>query len=141
MNIHSLILRTTGFFLLPLLIMFSIFLLLRGHNEPGGGFIGGLVAASAIALHLFFSDVRSARRMLVVDPRDLMGWGLTLAVLSGVPGVFLDMPFFTSQWTELHLPIFGTLKVGTPLLFDIGVYAVVIGAVLNILLSVAEAEE
>jgi multicomponent Na+:H+ antiporter subunit B len=138
---HSLILRSTGQALLPLLILFSLFLLLRGHNEPGGGFIGGLVASSAIALHLFFTDVQSARRLLHVDPRDLLGWGLSLALLSGVPALVLGQPFLTAQWLQMQVPMFGLLKVGTPLLFDLGVYLVVIGTVLNILLSLAEAED
>jgi multicomponent Na+:H+ antiporter subunit B len=137
----SLILRVTGHFLLPLLIMFSLFLLLRGHNEPGGGFIGGLVASAAIALHLFFTDVQSARRLIWVDPRDLLGWGLCLAIASGVLAMFSGLPFLSALWTEMTLPIFGMLKIGTPLLFDIGVYLVVIGTVLNILLSLAEAED
>jgi multicomponent Na+:H+ antiporter subunit B len=138
---QSLILRVTGHFLLPLLVLFSLFLLLRGHNEPGGGFIAGLVAASAVALHLFFSDVQSARRLIFVDPRDLLGWGLTFALLSGVPAMFVGQPFLTSQWLEMKVPMFGLLKVGTPLMFDIGVYLVVLGTVLNILLSLAEAED
>lgn len=140
MDMQSLILRTTGYFLLPLLILFSLFLLLRGHNEPGGGFIAGLVASSAVALHLFFTDIQAARTLLWVHPRDLIGWGLVLALLSGVPGVFEGKPFFTSQWFELNLPLLGEMKVGTPLLFDFGVYAVVIGSVLTILLTLAEAE-
>ncbi|MDF1628551.1 MAG: Na+/H+ antiporter subunit B [Alcanivoracaceae bacterium] len=137
----SLILRVTGHFLLPLLIMFSLFLLLRGHNEPGGGFIGGLVASAAIALHLFFTDVQSARRLIWLDPRDLLGWGLSIAIASGVIAMFSGLPFLSALWTELTVPMFGMLKIGTPLMFDIGVYLVVIGTVLNILLSLAEAEE
>lgn len=140
MDMRSLILRTTGYFLLPLLILFSLFLLLRGHNEPGGGFIAGLVAASAVTLHLFFTDVKAARQLLWVDPRDLVGWGLLIALGSGIPAVFFDQPFFSSQWAELTLPMLGEIKVGTPLMFDIGVYAVVIGSVLTILLTLAEAE-
>lgn len=138
---QSLILRVTGYFLLPLLILFSLFMLLRGHNEPGGGFIGGLVAAAAIVLYMIFSDVKAARRLVAVDPRDLLGWGLAIAILSGLPGLFLGQPFMTSQWMELDVPMFGMLKVGTPLLFDIGVYLVVIGTVLTILLTLAEAED
>lgn len=138
--LQSLILRTAAHFLLPLLLIFSVFLLLRGHNEPGGGFIAGLVAASAVALYMFAVDVRSAKRVLRFEPRDLMGWGLLVGVISGVPAVFVGQPFFTSQWLELKLPLLGELKVGTPLLFDVGVYLVVIGAVLLILLSLAEAE-
>ncbi|WP_006786614.1 Na+/H+ antiporter subunit B [Thiorhodospira sibirica] len=141
MPMYSLILRSASHFLLPLLLLFSIFLLLRGHNEPGGGFIGGLVASAAIALYLFSMDVKAARQVLHIDPRELLGWGLTLAVLSGVPAVFWHQPFFTAQWLTLELPALGEVKLSTVLLFDIGVYMVVIGSVLTVLLALADADD
>jgi multicomponent Na+:H+ antiporter subunit B len=141
MNMQSLILRTAGHFLLPLLLLFSLFLLFRGHNEPGGGFIAGLVAAAAVVLYLFSMDIASARRVLRVDPRSLLGSGMLLAVLSGVPGVFRGQPFFTAQWLEVTVPGLGMVKLSSVLLFDIGVYLVVIGAVLTIMLTLAEAED
>jgi multicomponent Na+:H+ antiporter subunit B len=141
MNMQSLILRTAGHFLLPLLLLFSLFLLFRGHNEPGGGFIAGLVAAAAVVLYLFSMDIASARQVLRVDPRSLLGSGMSLAVLSGVPGVFRGQPFFTAQWWEVTLPGLGMVKLSSVLLFDIGVYLVVIGAVLTIMLTLAEAED
>ncbi len=137
----SIILRAAGHFLLPLLIIFSIFLLLRGHNEPGGGFIAGLVAAAAIALYLFSMDIQAARKALYVDPRDLIGGGLVLAVLSGIPAALQGKAFFTSLWWPVELPLLGEVKFSTPLIFDIGVYLVVIGSVLTIVLNLAEAEE
>lgn len=141
MNMQSLILRTAGHFLLPLLLLFSLFLLFRGHNEPGGGFIAGLVAAAAVVLYLFSMDIDAARRVLRVDPRSLLGSGMLLAVLSGVPGIFRGQPFFTAQWWEITLPGLGMVKLSSVLLFDIGVYLVVIGAVLTIMLTLAEAED
>jgi multicomponent Na+:H+ antiporter subunit B len=141
MSMQSLILRTTGHFLLPLLLLFSVFLLLRGHNEPGGGFIGGLVAASGIVLNLFAMEIKSAKSVLRVDPRHVLGFGMTLAVLSAVPAAFLGQAFFTAQWFTFDVPPMGEIKVGTVLLFDIGVYLVVVGAVLTIMLSLAEAED
>lgn len=141
MNMQSLILRTAGHFLLPLLLLFSLFLLFRGHNEPGGGFIAGLVAAAAVVLYLFSMDIASARRVLRVDPRSLLGSGMLLAVLSGVPGVFRGQPFFTAQWWEVTVPGLGMVKLSSVLLFDIGVYLVVLGAVLTIMLTLAEAED
>ncbi len=137
----SLILRAAGHFLLPLLVLFSLFLLLRGHNEPGGGFIAGLVAASAFALYTFSMGLKSARKTLRADPRDLMGAGLTLALLSGVPAMLQGQPFLTALWWPLTLPLLGEVKLSTVLAFDIGVYLVVIGSVLTIVLNLAEAEE
>lgn len=136
---YSLILRTAASFLLPLLLVFSVFLLLRGHNLPGGGFIGGLVASSAFVVYLFAFDSGAARELLRVDPRTLVGTGLMLAGLSGVPAVFLGQAFFTGQWLMLDLPVLGELKLSTPLVFDIGVYLVVLGSVMAIVISLAEA--
>lgn len=141
MKTHSLILRTTGYFLLPLLLLFSIFLLLRGHNAPGGGFIAGLVAAVAVALHLFFTNVQAARRLIGADPRDLIGAGLLVAIASGLPGLAQGRPFQAALWGSVELPVLGVVKLGTPLLFDLGVYLVVIGAVLTLVLTLAEAED
>jgi multicomponent Na+:H+ antiporter subunit B len=134
----SLILRTAAKYLLPLLLLFSIFLLLRGHNEPGGGFVGGLVAAAAFALYALAADVPSARRALQITPHTLMASGLLVALGSGVFPLFLGREFLTMYWADLHLPLLGDLEVGTPLFFDIGVYLVVLGAVLLIIFSLAE---
>jgi len=122
--------------MLPLLLLFSIFLLYRGHNEPGGGFVGGLVAAGAFALYAMAYDVPGAKRLLRIEPRSLIGVGLLFAVGSGIIGIVMGAPFLTGKWTTEDLPLLG--KVGTPLLFDIGVYLVVIGVVLTIIFSLME---
>ncbi|MFD1008536.1 MULTISPECIES: Na+/H+ antiporter subunit B [Oceanisphaera] len=138
----SIILQTSTRMLVPLLLLFSIFLLLRGHNEPGGGFIAGLVASSAFALHLFAFDASSTKKLLKVESQLLMGVGLILALLSGMVGVvFRGQPFLTSQWANIYVPGIGDLAVSTPLIFDIGVYLVVIGVVSTILLSLAKVGE
>ncbi len=141
MSSYSLILRTAARFLLPLLLMFSVFLLLRGHDLPGGGFIAGLVASCAFVVYLFAFDVAPVRRMLRLDPRSMVGVGLLLAALSGVPAVFMGDAFFTGLWLELELPRVGEIKLSTPLVFDIGVYLVVLGSVMAIVMALAEGEE
>ncbi|MDP5292953.1 Na+/H+ antiporter subunit B [Oceanimonas sp. CHS3-5] len=138
----SLILQTATRFLVPLLFLFAVFLLLRGHNEPGGGFIAGLVASGAFALHLFAFDASSTRKLMGVDSQLLMGCGLLLALASGVVGMVLNgQPFLSSQWWTLYVPGIGELKLSTPLFFDIGVFLVVIGVVTTIMLSLAKVEE
>ena len=133
----SLILTTAIRYLLPLLFLFSLFVLFRGHNEPGGGFVGGLVAASAFALVDIGFGVARARTLLRVQPVRLIAIGLSLAVGSGLlsiilgGGVFLD-----ALWPALELPVLG--KLGTPLFFDIGVYFTVIGVVTLIVFSLSE---
>lgn len=134
----SIILRTATQFLITLLLLFSVFLLLRGHNEPGGGFVGGLVAASAYALHALAYDVASTRVVLRFAPRSFIGVGLVIAVISGLLPLLFGRPFLTGLWAEIELPGGGVLDLGTPLLFDVGVYVTVIGVVLTIILALAE---
>lgn len=136
----SLILRTAARFLLPLLLLFSLFILLRGHNEPGGGFIAGLIAAGGFSFYTFAFGVAPARRIMGIDPRSLLGIGLLMAVLSGVPAIFFGKPFFASLWWTLDLPLLGSLTLSTPLIFDIGVYLVVTGVITIIVLVLAELE-
>lgn len=127
---NSLIIATVARFMLPLLILFSLFLLYRGHNEPGGGFAGGLVAAAAYALYSLAFGVQRARRVLHVDPRRLVAVGLLIALISGLLGLFWGVPYLTSQWI--------TKGLGTPLFFDLGVYLVVGGMALTILFALGE---
>lgn len=132
----SLILSTATRYLLPLLLLFSAFLLIRGHNEPGGGFVGGLVAAAAFALYAIADGVTTAQRILRLNPITLIGLGLLIAAISGFVAVVTGQPFMTGVWGSQPVPVLG--KVGTPLLFDIGVYLAVIGVVLLIIFSLIE---
>lgn len=132
----SLILSTATRYLLPLLMLFSIFLLLRGHNEPGGGFVGGLVAAAAFALYAIAAGAEATQRALHINPRTLTALGLLIAVGSGSLASFLGLPFMTGLW--LPTPVPGLGKIGTPFIFDVGVYLVVIGSTLSIILTLIE---
>ncbi|MDW8098157.1 MAG: Na+/H+ antiporter subunit B [Anaerolineae bacterium] len=132
----SIILSTAVRYLFPLMLLFSIFLLLRGHNEPGGGFVGGLVVAAAFAFYAIAFGTPAARRTLGVDSRALIGIGLLVAIFSGLLSVLMGLPFMTGLWAEATLPVLG--KVGTPLLFDVGVYLVVIGVMITIIFTLAE---
>lgn len=123
-------------YLMPLMLIFSIFLLIRGHNEVGGGFVGGLVAVSAFMLYGIAFSPEALRNLLPIEPRSLVGIGLLTAGLSGIIPMLLGLPFLTGLWLEAPLPVIG--KVGTPLLFDVGVYFVVIGIALWMLLTIAE---
>lgn len=133
---RSLLLMGAVRYLMPLMLIFSVFLLIRGHNEVGGGFVGGLVAASALMLYGIALSPSALRKLLPVEPRVFVGAGLLTALISGVIGMFAGKPFMTGIWMESEMPVIG--KVGTPLLFDVGVYFLVIGMALWILLSVAE---
>jgi len=132
----SIILSTAIRYLLPLLLLFSVFTTLRGHNEPGGGFVGGLVAAAAFALYTLAFGIGRARRLLGIDPRTLIGIGLLIAVASGFVGLFTGQPFMTAWWGNNPVPLLG--KPGTPLFFDLGVYVTVIGVTLTMIFALAE---
>ena len=137
----SLILRTAARFLMPVLILFSIFLLLRGHNLPGGGFAGGLLAATALALYVFAWDADAARRAVGVDPPVLIGAGLLLALGSGLAGLAGGRSLLTGLWVEVPITGRSELAFGTPIVFDIGVYLVIVGSTLLIITALAEEEE
>ena len=134
----SLILRTATRLLEPLMLLFSLLILLRGHIQPGGGFAGGLMAAAAFALHAITYDVPSARQVLRVDTHTLIGTGLLMASGSGLLSLVRGQPFLTGQWTRLELPGLGPIELGSALLFDMGVYSVVLGVTLLIVFSLAE---
>jgi multicomponent Na+:H+ antiporter subunit B len=134
----SLILSTTTRLLQPLLLLYSLFLLVSGHDEPGGGFAGGLVAAAAFSLYAIAHDVAAARRALRFEPSTLIAVGLLLALATGVLPLLWGNPLLTSAWVELRLWGLGALDVGTPMLFDLGVYLVVTGVALTFVLSLAE---
>ncbi|HVL54391.1 MAG TPA: Na+/H+ antiporter subunit B, partial [Vitreimonas sp.] len=131
----SVILGTTARLIVPVLLLFSIFLLLRGHNEPGGGFAGGLVAAAGFILVAIARDPGTARRILAVDPPQLVGLGILVAVVAGATAKVLGYPLLTGMWIELTLPGGTVVDLGTPILFDVGVYLVVLGTTLAIVLA------
>jgi len=135
---NSLILQTASRIVKPLMILFSIFLLLRGHNEPGGGFVGGLVAATAFCLSAVAYEPAIARQTMVFSPRHFVGVGILFALLSGVIGMAGGHTYMTGVWRDVHVPALGEVALGTPLLFDIGVYFVVFGFTLMIFLGLLE---
>jgi multicomponent Na+:H+ antiporter subunit B len=136
---RTLIFRTVAPYLAALMVLFSIFVLLRGHNEPGGGFIGGLIAASALAIYGIGCGVAPVRRAIRFHPMSLSGFGLFIAALAGLPSFILKVPFLTGLWVT---PSFFGVEVAlsTPMVFDIGVYFVVVGAITSIALGLEERE-
>ena len=135
----SIILVVATRLIFPLMLMFSLFLLLRGHDAPGGGFVGGLVAASAFALYAFATSVTRARDALGRSTFRLIGIGLLFAFASGLPGLFAGSPFLRALWTSAELPVIG--KLSSVLLFDTGVLLLVVGVTLTIVFAMAEADE
>ncbi|MQT12347.1 Na+/H+ antiporter subunit B [Segnochrobactrum spirostomi] len=134
---NTLIFRTFAPYLTSLMLLFSVFVLLRGHNEPGGGFIGGLIAVSAFAILGIAKGVESVRRSLRVHPISIAAFGLVLAAAAGLPSLASGTPFLTAHW--LTIDLVGTkVDLSTPLVFDIGVYLVVLGSISAIFLALED---
>lgn len=129
------ILQTATRYLLPILLLFSVFLLLRGHYYPGGGFVGGLVASIAFVLHSFANGTADTLKILHYKPISLIPIGLSLLALSTVAPLLGGLPPMTALWFEQPVPVIG--MIGSALFFDIGVYLVVIGVILTILFTIA----
>jgi multicomponent Na+:H+ antiporter subunit B len=134
---NTIIFRTFAPYLTALMVLFSVFILLRGHNDPGGGFIGGLIAASAFAIYGIANGVTPVRRAIYFHPISLAGFGLFIATLAGLPSILAQVPFLTGLWVY---PKIGSveLALSTTLIFDIGVYFVVVGTITSIALALEE---
>lgn len=136
----SLILCTATRYMFPPLLVFSFYLLLRGHHYPGGGFVGGLFAGSAFVLYALAFSVESARKLLRFDSRDITAAGLAVALLSGLPALFSGHAFLTGTWWKVQVRPGVVIDIGTPLIFDMGVYLVVLGVLLTLVFSLGEEE-
>ncbi|MDI6026548.1 Na(+)/H(+) antiporter subunit B [Corticibacterium sp. UT-5YL-CI-8] len=136
----TLIFRTAAPFITALMLLFSVFVLLRGHNDPGGGFIGGLIAVAAFAVQGIAFGVPVVRRALYFHPMAIAGCGLLMAAFSGVLSYAFAVPYLSGLWAAPSL--FGvTVDVSTVMTFDIGVYLVVVGAITSIALSLEDRED
>ena len=138
---QAIILRIATHYLGPLLLLLSLAVLYRGHNMPGGGFIGGLMASAALLLMVLARDWESMLSRLPLQPEHLMILGLAIAGGSALPGLLIDGSIFTGYWLPaLELPLLGKVKLGTPFLFDVGVYFTVLGFTLESAAALGEGE-
>jgi len=134
---RTVIFRSIAPFLTSLMVLFSIFVLLRGHNEPGGGFIGGLIAASALAIYGIACGVAPVRRAIYFHPMAIAAFGLFMSATAGVLSIFAGVPYMSGLWIYPHL--FGVeVPLSSVLVFDVGVYLVVVGAISSIALALEE---
>lgn len=131
---NTLIFRFMSPILAVTMILFSIIILMRGHNAPGGGFIGGLIAAAASAIYGMSHGVGAVRRILRFNPTGYAGFGVLLALGSGLLSVFYGLPFLTALWTPYYI-------IGVPGVFDIGVYFAVYGTLTALMLALEDSGE
>jgi multicomponent Na+:H+ antiporter subunit B len=129
----SLLLQTACRIVIPLQILLSLYLLFRGHHLPGGGFIGGLIAASSTALHATAYGMNRTVACLHLPPKFFAGLGILTALLSGLISSFTGEAFQKGLWWSL-----GSIEFGTPLLFDLGIYLLVFGSAVQILMSLGK---
>ena len=130
---ESIILRIATRVVAGLILMFSAYLLFRGHHAPGGGFAGALVAGTGFSLFSIAEGPEAVRRALRVDPLALVGVGLLVAMGAGLAAVAAGQPFLTGLWWPVDSA--GAAVIGTPLVFDVGVFLVVLGTILTLVLQ------
>lgn len=136
---NSLILATATRLIVAILLLFSIFMLLRGHNEPGGGFIGGLIGATGFVLYVIACGTAEAREALRVRPQQIAAVGLGVAAIAGLASGLFGDPLFTGEWLFIGATEDSHgLALSTVLLFDIGVYLVVMGGILTLVFALEE---
>ena len=134
----SLILNRIARIVVHIILLFSIFMLFKGHNEPGGGFIAGLMAAVAIVLVYLVYDLQTVKNLMPVSYPAMIALGLFFAVGTGLGGVILGYPFLTQTFDYFQIPLIGEIELATALSFDIGVFLVVVGATLLIISTLGE---
>jgi len=123
--------------LLPLSVLVSVYFFMRGHNAPGGGFVAGLVMSVALVLQFIVSGAEWVEEHLRIYPRRWIAIGMLLALATGTGSVALGYPFMTTHTAHLDLPLLGVVHVPSALFFDMGVFALVLGATMLILTALA----
>ena len=132
---RTLIFRVTAPYLTALMLLFSLFVLLRGHNEPGGGFVAGLVMAIAFIAQYMVGGTQWVEDRTHLRPARWMAVGLALAIVTGLGSLAVGHPFMTTHVWHFSVPVLGDIHLPSATFFDLGVFAVVVGAVLLLLTS------
>ena len=125
---HPAIMQTLTRLLLPLMLLVAVYIFLRGHNLPGGGFIAGLIASVALIVQYLANGIEWTQKRLKVDMHWAIGFGLLIAISTGLVAMGLGYPFLTSAFSHVHWPIVGEFEIASAIAFDLGVFLVVVGA-------------
>jgi multicomponent K+:H+ antiporter subunit A len=134
-DMHPAIMGTFTRLLLPLALLVSVFIFLRGHNLPGGGFIAGLITAVALITQYLANGVGWTQSRLPANMHPLIAAGMLIAAATGLASWLFGYPFLTSTFDYFHLPLIGEFELASAMAFDLGVYLVVVGATLLILIN------
>jgi len=138
LKFSDLILQTAAKVLVFIIMTFSIYILFAGHHNPGGGFIGGLITASALMLLYIAFDAETIQEIIPVDFKIIGAIGVLMALLTGISAVVVDSAFLTQVYKYVDLPLLGKTGIGTALVFDLGVYLAVVGTTMTIIRSISE---
>ncbi|WP_026674606.1 Na(+)/H(+) antiporter subunit B [Alkalihalobacterium bogoriense] len=140
MKTNNVMLHTITRIVTFIILIFSVYLFFAGHNNPGGGFIGGLMTASALLLLYLGFDMGSIKKALPINFTTMIAAGLLISLLTGITSMFMGDPFLTQYFDYFQLPILGETELTTALPFDLGIYLVVVGIALLIILTIGEDE-
>jgi multicomponent Na+:H+ antiporter subunit B len=138
MRSNDLILKTTANIIVFIILAFSVNSFFSGHNAPGGGFVGGLMASGALLLLYISYGMSAMKRVIRVDFRYFIGSGLLIAVLTGAGSFLFGAEFFSHTFGYFNLPLLGKTELATAMLFDLGVYLTVVGVTMTIILAIAD---
>ncbi|GIO26249.1 Na(+)/H(+) antiporter subunit B [Ornithinibacillus bavariensis] len=134
---NNLILQTATALIAFLLLGFSIYLFMAGHNSPGGGFVGGLVTSAAIVLLYMAYGIKFVEKIIPINFRMLIPIGLLVALLTSMGSFLFDVPFLSHTYGYFKFPVFGEVELATATLFDLGVYLTVVGVTVTIIVNIA----
>lgn len=137
-DIHPPMMQTVTRLVLPLMLMVSVYIFLRGHNLPGGGFIAGLIAAVALIVQYLANGIEWTKAKLKFEKESLIAYGLLVATITGLVSILLGYPFLTSAFTHLHWPVVGEFEIASAIAFDLGVFLVVVGSTVLILVQLGQ---
>ncbi|MBT2571975.1 Na(+)/H(+) antiporter subunit B [Planococcus sp. ISL-110] len=138
MRTNDVMLQTATKVVTFIILMFAVHIFFAGHYTPGGGFVGGLLTTSAIVLLMLAFDLETVKKILPINYVSMTAVGLLLALATAAASIIFDVPFFTHAYDYYDLPLFGNTSLHSALLFDVGVYLVVVGVTMTIIQTIGE---
>lgn len=135
MKTNDLILKTLASTASVVIFLLSLYLYFAGHFNPGGGFVGGLLCTMAIGLSMFTYGIEKIEKIIPINYIYITAIGLILSIGTSISGVLVGKNFFKHHFTHAHLPLIGEVEMHTAAIFDLGVYFVVVGVLMSIILA------
>lgn len=136
MKTNNVILKTSSKVIFFIILLFSIYIFFAGHHSPGGGFVGGLLTTGAFVLLLLAYDLKTIQQLLPFNFMIVTAIGLLISLAMASGSLIFNVPFFTHAFADFNLPLFGETPLHTAMIFDAGVYLVVVGSALTIIQTI-----